>query len=72
MQKKHSDSSFGSAMLAGIATGVFSDAAQALEICNAEVSRTEPNMENRAKYAELFKTYKRVHDALQPIYSNRG
>ena len=72
VQKKHSDSSFGSAMLAGIATGVFSDAAQALEICNAEVSRTEPNMENRAKYAELFKTYKRVHDALQPIYSNRG
>lgn len=66
--KKYSDSSFGSAMLAGIAAGVFKDAAEALEKCNKEVQRTEPNEENHKRYAEIFETYKRVHDALKPVY----
>lgn len=66
-----SDSSFGSAMLAGIAVGVFKDAVDAVEKCVKVKDVVEPNPDNTAKYAEIFKTYKQVHDALAPIYRNR-
>lgn len=63
-----SDSSFGSAMLAGIAVGVFSDAVDAVKKCVKVKDTIVPNLENTAKYKELFKKYKAVHDALAPIY----
>ena len=66
-----SDSSLGSAMLAGIALGIFADAKDAVEKCIKVKSITEPNSENSAKYAELFEEYKRIHDALAPIYQER-
>ena len=66
-----SDSSFGSAMLAGIAVGVFKDAADAAEKCVKQIDITYPNPENTAKYREIFKTYKKIHDALAPIYRER-
>lgn len=66
-----SDSSFGSAMLAGIAVGVFSDAVDAVKKCVKVKDTVVPNPENTAKYAEIFKTYKKVHDALAPIYRER-
>lgn len=67
---KYSDSSFGTAMLAGVAAGFFADALEAQKMCNKETDRTEPNSENTAKYAEIFKKYKAVHDALAPVYHN--
>ena len=67
-----SDSSFGSAMLAGIAVGVFKDAKDAVKKCVKVNDTVVPNPENTAKYAELFKTYERVHDALAPIYKERA
>ena len=66
--RKYSDSSFGSSMLAGIASGIFDSPESALEICNKTVSETIPNRENHEKYLEIFKKYKSVHDALAPIY----
>ncbi len=69
--RKYSDSSFGSAMLAGIAAGVFNSCADALERCNSKVSETEPNAENHEKYLKIFEKYKAVHDALAPIYRER-
>lgn len=66
-----SDSSLGSAMLAGIAVGVFKDAKEAASICVKVKDITEPNLENTKKYAELFKEYKEIHDALAPIYQRR-
>lgn len=66
-----SDSSFGSAMLAGIAVGVFKDAVDAVEKCVKAVDITYPNPENTPKYYEVFKTYKKIHDALAPIYNER-
>ncbi len=66
-----SDSSFGSAMLAGIAVGVFKDAKDAVQKCVKQVDITEPNLENTKKYNEVFKTYKKIHDALAPIYQER-
>ena len=69
VEMKHADSSFGSAMLAGIAVGVFESLEQAIEICNDVVSETVPNSENTKKYQELFKKYKAIQKALEPIYN---
>ena len=68
---KSSDSSLGSAMLAGIAAGVFKDAKDAVEKCVKEVDITYPNPENTKKYRKVFETYKKIHDALAPIYNER-
>ncbi len=69
IQKKYSDSSLGSAMLAGVAIGIFSSFEDASEKCNEIISETHPNAENTKKYAELFKKYKAVQRALEPIYN---
>ncbi len=66
-----SDSSLGSAMLAGIAAGVFKDPADAVAHCVRAKDITVPNLENTAKYAKIFEDYKRIHDALTPIYQGR-
>jgi len=68
IQAENSDSSFGAAMLAGVATGVFSSFEEAVKICRKIVSTTTPNSENTKKYLEVFNVYKSVHDALAPIY----
>ncbi len=69
IQMKYADSSFGSAMLAGIATGIFESAEKAVEKCNEVISVTKPNWENNEKYKALFKKYKAVQKALEPIYN---
>ncbi len=66
-----SDSSLGSAMLAGVATGVFSTPQDAVKTCIREVGVTTPIPENTRKYEEIFKEYVAVHDALAPIYDKR-
>ena len=32
---------------------------------------TYPNLENTEKYRKVFETYKKIHDALAPIYQER-
>ncbi len=66
---ENSDSSLGSAMLAGVAVGLFDGYDQAVAHCVRTVRTLTPNEENTKRYAELYKTYRRVHDALAPIYS---
>ncbi len=68
---KSSDSSLGSAMLAGVATGVFSSAEDAAQKCVKREDVTTPNRENTEKYCKVFEEYKRIHDALAPIYDAR-
>lgn len=68
VRKKYSDSSFGTAMLAGVALGIFSDFETAVAVCNETVSETAPNMENHKLYLKKFQTYKKIHDALAPLY----
>ena len=36
-----------------------------------ETDITYPNPENTPKYREVFEIYKKIHDALAPIYSER-
>ena len=66
-----SDSSFGSAMLAGIAVGVFKNAEDAVKKCVKQVDITYPNAYNTEKYRKVYETYKKIHDALAPIYHER-
>ncbi len=66
-----SDSSLGSAMLVGVALGVFQDAAEAVSRC-VKVKRTvTPNTENTARYSAIYEEYVHIHDALAPIYQQR-
>lgn len=69
---KSSDSSLGSAMLAGIACNVFADAKDAVQKCIKPERTVVPDPENTKKYAELFEQYKKIHDALAPIYAERS
>lgn len=66
-----SDSSLGSAMLAGIAAGVFNNPADAVKKCVKPKDVTVPNPENTENYRAVFTEYKKIHDALAPIYSAR-
>lgn len=66
-----SDSSFGSAMLAGIAMGVFENAEDAVKKCVKQADIIYPNPDNTKEYQKIFETYKKIHDALAPIYNER-
>lgn len=68
-EMKYADSSLGSAMLAGIAVGIFADEHEAITKCNKVVRETVPNSKNTAKYKELFKKYKAIQKTLEPIYN---
>lgn len=57
---ENNDSSFGSAMCAGIAAGFFADYASALALCRRETGRTEPNPVNKDAYDRLFVRYKKI------------
>ncbi len=69
IEMRYADSSFGSAMLAGIAVGIFESPKAALKACNEIVSTTLPNPENTQKYKKLFEKYKAIQKALEPIYN---
>ena len=66
-----SDSSLGSAMLAGVAMGVFASPQEAVKACIKAESITVPIAENTVKYEQIFEEYVAVHDALAPIYEAR-
>jgi len=66
-----SDSSLGSAMLAGLAMGVFASPKEAVKACIREECTTVPVEENTKIYQKIFEEYVAVHDALAPIYEAR-
>ena len=69
VEMKYADSSLGSAMLAGVANGIFESFEKAVNTCNKAISETLPNEENTIKYKKLFKKYKAIQKALEPIYN---
>lgn len=69
VEMKYADSSFGSAMLAGVSIGIFESPEVAVKTCNKVLSETVPNSENTEKYTKLFKKYKAIQKALEPIYN---
>lgn len=66
-----SDSSLGSAMLAGVAMGVFATPQDAVKACIKTESVTVPIEKNWNEYQKIFEEYVAVHDALAPIYHAR-
>ena len=68
VKKNNSDSSLGSAMMAGVVGGLFASYEDAIAKCTLEEGRTVPNPENHEKYALLYEKYKAIHDALEDVY----
>ena len=66
--KKYNDSSFGTAMLAGVAAGLFDSFEGAVTLCNEEISETVPDPGKHEAYVRYFKRYKAICEALAPIY----
>ena len=62
------DASFGACLLAGTGIGIFRDVKDAVAKC-LHVDRTiRPDPPTAAKYDHLFSCYRRIHDALAPVY----
>lgn len=64
-----SDSSLGSAMMAGVAMGIFPDARAAVALCVKPCDVVHPIPENTEKYRKLFARYKKIQQVLAPIYA---
>ena len=65
------DASFGACLLAGTGIGLFRDVKSAVAKC-LHIDRTiAPDPAAAAKYDHLFMCYRRIHDALAPIYCPR-
>lgn len=62
------DSSLGSAMLAGVATGVFDSFEDSVAKCVHKESEVKPDPETGPIYERGFTFYKQIHDAMAPIY----
>jgi xylulokinase len=62
------DSSFGTAMLAAVGVGWFPDFRAAAEACIEIESVTASDPDHHELYERLFSRYRRIHDALSPIY----
>ena len=57
----------GSAMLTGVAIGVFKDLEDAANHMIEEVKTYEPREEYHAKYMEMFKKYEKLYDAVREL-----
>ena len=64
----HVDSSLGSAMLAGVAAGIFTDHQEAVRTCVRVTGITQPDPEGTAFYNDRFTVYKAIQQALAPVY----
>jgi len=65
------DASFGACLLAGTGVGLFKDVREAVSTC-LHVDRTiAPDPAAAKEYDRLFRCYRKLHDALAPVYKAR-
>jgi xylulokinase len=64
------DASFGSALIAGVGTGVFENETAAVQQCLKFDRKLAPSPERARFYAKQFAHYRRIHDALATCYSS--
>lgn len=62
------DSSLGSAMLAGVVSGIFADFADSVDKCVVVADQVLPEPENIAIYEKGFQAYKIIQSSLQQAY----
>ena len=65
-------SSLGSAMLAGVAVGVFDSFEDSVRKCVRVREIVAPNERNHEFYESKFIIYKEIHDALAPVYKKHS
>ena len=65
------DASFGACLLAGVGAGLFADAKDAVAKCHRIGRTVEPDPAAAAEYDHLFTCYRRIHDAMAPVYTQR-
>ena len=68
---ENNDSSFGSAMCAGIYAGFFKDYDSAVKKCRKITNITEPIKENRKKYLALYGKYKKISNFLNEMFNEK-
>lgn len=68
---ENNDSSFGSAMCAGIYAGIFADYDDAVKKCQRIVGVTKPNPENTKKYLQLYDKYKKTSCFLNEMFHEK-
>jgi len=61
---------FGAALLAGVASGVYSSVQQACDATVRVVERTEPQQQNASVYVRMYEQYRALYPALRPILSH--
>ena len=62
------DASFGSALLAGVGIGLFSDPAEAVRQGVRYVARVSPDARAHKLYQKYFPLYRKIHDQLAPVH----
>lgn len=68
---ENNDSSFGSAMCAGIYAGIFENYDDAVRKCQKVVGVTVPNPENTKKYSQLYDKYKKISCFLNEMFNEK-
>jgi xylulokinase len=71
VQTEVNDSSFGSAMCAGICAGFFKDFDDAINKCQRVIGVTTPIKENTIKYQKIFNKYKKISKFLVELANER-
>ena len=61
---------FGAALLAGVASGIYSSVQQACDATVRIVERTEPQQATMPVYAYMYEQYRALYPALKPILSH--
>lgn len=64
-----SDSSLGSALLCGVALGVFADFKEAVSLAVKVKKTVYPDRKNTEKYEKIFEKYKKLQKALAEVYN---
>jgi xylulokinase len=67
IQTENNDSSFGSAMCAGISAGFFADFDDASKTCQKVIGETKPIAQNTEKYAKIFAKYQKISQFLTEL-----
>lgn len=68
LRPKQTDASFGSALLAGIALGVFSSEMEAVRRCVTIDREFTPDPDIHQLYQRQFRLYRKIHDLLEAVY----
>ena len=71
IMSENNDSSFGSAMCAGVGAGFFGNIDQAIAVCQKTVGKTAPVAQNTEKYKKLFEKYKKISQFLTELVNEK-